>query len=731
MKYISGLLYVFLALFSLAFLSGCGLKANSENSNNEGDSEHIEEITENYQTVSDYSDIDLKYFSTVASEKKSFSRTAYHSSDIINCMETGSDGTIFMLVYDEVNKQDFFLRVNDKKEYRCKLEDHYNFILYDEELEIIYAYNVTKSCIEVMDTDFKLMKVLLTDFSPFEIKDMVIYGDALYALIVEENPYDKEEEIQFEDDEYTDYGERMLKINASDGKMSDTGVKGIVTICPSQADYLYLYTHRESGYCLDVYDTKKDDIVYSVKMNEPGYIFSMAIIGSKLYYVSSNSSGLCSLEITTGKIGTEIGDVLTLAQHDFDVHGNCITFLRRNDKEIQTIDTVTGLLTSGGDVIQKKNSECDVVIGLTSITDLPLSVKELSSMTGLSIGTYTSPVLGSADFDEQLTMKLMAEDTDVDIFILYPNDFRYKLANDGTCYPLNNSSVLTNENEKLFNEVGNYLRTPSGEIWGIPIRSWNDLFIVSEKNMKKSGLSESMFEDYDSLFKAFSTINDRKGIFIHSIDLGKNEIINYITNHKPVNFLTGEFIAFFRNMWDGWIMYEEEGTMNNPYFGTEGIRKSCIDGYLSAPDDFVVGMINENILLQNHEKLADLKVYPIPGILREDRSSIMLPLIAIVNPNGENIENALKVMESLAVYIRESGKLGIVFKEVSEYPDSIDTESESFKTLYDINSRAIVADYGITSDILLNEVRRFQKKEIDLDTAIRSIQRKEDAYRNE
>ena len=449
MKHISGLLYVLLALLCFTFLSGCGLKANSENSNNEGDSENIEEITEHYQTVSDYSDIDLKYFPTVASEKKSFSRTAYHSSDIINCMETGSDGVIFMLVYDEADKQDFFLRVNDKKEYRCKLEDHYNFILYDEELEIIYAYNVTKSCIEVMNTDFKLMKVLLSDFSPFEIKDMVICEDMLYALVVDDNPYEKGDEVKFEEDEYADYGERLLKINSSDGKMSDTGMTGIITICGSETDYLYLYTHRKSGYWLDVYDTPKNVIVYSVKMNEPGYVFSMALIGTKLYYVSSNSSGLCSLEITTGKIDTEIGDALTLAQHDFDVHGNCITFLRRNDKEIQTIDTVTGILASVEDVIQKKNSECDVVIGLTSITDLPLSVKELSSMTGMSIGTYTSPVLGSADFDEQLTMKLIAEDTDVDIFILYPNDFRNKLSSGGICYPLNDSSVLTMENGKF------------------------------------------------------------------------------------------------------------------------------------------------------------------------------------------------------------------------------------------------------------------------------------------
>ena len=54
-----------------------------------------------------------------------------------------------------------------------------------------------------------------------------------------------------------------------------------------------------------------------------------------------------------------------------------------------------------------------------------------------------------------------------------------------------------------------------------------------------------------------------------------------------------------------------------------------------------------------------------------------------------------------------------------------------FKELYEIKEKAIIGDDSVLNDIFLNEVPAYQNAEIDLDTAIKSMQRKEDAYRNE
>ena len=171
-------------------------------------------------------------------------------------------------------------------------------------------------------------------------------------------------------------------------------------------------------------------------------------------------------------------------------------------------------------------------------------------------------------------------------------------------------------------------------------------------------------------------------------------------------------------------MYEEYGKANNPYMGKE-------EGYKFSPETSLMCMMTENTVLSDFNNMDGIEVYPLPLISEAYKQSINVPLVAIVNPNGKNRDNAIKVMEQLMIYMRESGKLGAVYKNLEDYPESINTETQIFKSIYDINSNAIVTDHGILNEILNNEIREFQKGNIDLDTAIKSMQRKEDAYRNE
>ena len=103
----------------------------------------------------------------------------------------------------------------------------------------------------------------------------------------------------------------------------------------------------------------------------------------------------------------------------------------------------------------------------------------------------------------------------------------------------------------------------------------------------------------------------------------------------------------------------------------------------------------------------------------------------MINPYSKNKDNAIRVLETISDYLHDNGKLGGVYKDRSRYSSIIDTESKLFNSLYGLTKDAIVTVHGITNDVMMNEVEAYKNGDIDLDTAVSSIQRKEDIYLNE
>ncbi len=142
-------------------------------------------------------------------------------------------------------------------------------------------------------------------------------------------------------------------------------------------------------------------------------------------------------------------------------------------------------------------------------------------------------------------------------------------------------------------------------------------------------------------------------------------------------------------------------------------------------------MIDERDVVSNAEIYENATVFPLPLLSKDYKQCMSLGRIIVVNPNGKHLENAIKLLEIISEEQKETGSLGVVYKNLSDYPSGINTETDAFKKIYEINSNAIICDHGIANDIYVNEIREYQNGTIDLETAIKSMQRKEDAYRNE
>lgn len=668
----------------------------------------------------------------------------YQSERVIDVMDIRRDGS---MVFTSMGESGARFTGNLKNgEERIKPTDLFiGFIKYFTDEESIITYNAELEQLELRDYDMELQRVLVEDFHSFEIKDIILKGNKAYILNVKDNPYEEEfHDIESDEgDGYVDYGERMYCLDLKTGEMTDTGITNVITLCDSSDSYFYLYTHQGEHYQISVYEPDKDKIVHTVQMDEAGYLFSVAVVGDRLYFTSMNFEGICSMDMTTKEIRTEVGDVTTYRQCDFDVIDDSLIFLDRQSMSVITLCTSNGSLSSGRKTAGIENEESDVVIGYMDAYNIPFSIAELESKSGMKIGSYSSPKLSDSGFYEKMLIKLMAGDRDVDVFILGTSgSYGAKLCQDGVCLPLDSSDVISTDNSKYFDYISEFFKTSSGKIWGIPLLT--DIYVLAgfPENINSAGMGEESLTDFSSMLSAIDVNNITEGIFIPGDYYGYELLCNYTSNNKPVDYDTDLFRRYMNSMWDGWTMYGDYGYENHPLLGKAykyADKSETGDQHIAAVENRLLvdrnttlfNMVSESDMLNYPDIFNEAEVIPMPLLSDSYKQIVHVNLVAVINPYGKNKDKAIKLLESLAELIRENGTNGLIYKDITNYGQGFDTESEVFRGLYQIRENAIVAESGIVGDIYTNEIPAYQRGEIDLDTAIKSVQRKEDAYRNE
>jgi len=736
-----------LILITATACSTDALKPDTEKSDNSGKNDSQDDGNKEHKN-----EVPDQYFPKADDEKvpEKIKKLCYkiENRDIgIQNMETDPNGELYFLTFGMTEKT-FIQSVIDGKE-KGELCEGAEYLYYDKDLECFYIYNMPAHNIEVWSKELKYERTLYENLEAYDIKEMAAYGESLFILTRSKSPYTMDDDGMPNEDGYLSYGETLHVLSTKTGELTKLQLTGLITMCDPGNGYLYMYSYKDGGYYIDVFNPDGKTVVYSVKTEGVGYITAMAVVGKKMYYFLTNSdNNLRSYDMETGKTNIELSGWSLYEQQDLDIHGTTIVFLKRTEKEVCAFDTVTGSISSSDGSVVKTNDESDVVIGVTDIYNLSFGLSELSKRSGLAIGTYGCPENGDQiEFIDQLMVKLMAGDSDVDIYILpITSPFTRKLANDGVTYPLDESEVIREENEKLFDNIGSQLKTPSGKIWGIPLKSDIKVFVTYPENMKKAGLKPEIFKDYFTMLEAFKKTSpeDRENISIWGIDYGTLLIESYITNNRSVDFESELFRKFFDSMWSGWKMWGAERE-NSPYLG--GAKSS---NYIENERDLdrVLDTDNTSILMCSakdvlkYDKLNNgTEIYPMPLLSENYSQAVRLSHVAVVNPYGRHRENAVKLLEVLAVEMRENGNLGVSYKDPADYlsvsykdlkdPKGIDIDSKAFKAIYEIANNAVICDYGMINDYIVNEIYNYQYGKIDFETAIKSMQRKEDTYRNE
>jgi len=389
------------------------------------------------------------------------------------------------------------------------------------------------------------------------------------------------------------------------------------------------------------------------------------------------------------------------------------------------------------------NKNADVVIGYTDISNLKCSISDIRKFTGLKVGTYKIDLPDDLDVaNAYLTGQLVEGNKDIDIFILYAETTLGDLLDEeGICYPLNSSEIISEENAMMFDGIADGFKTESGSIWGIPCNYYMYVMAALPENMEKDGLSEDIFDDVFTMTDALKNIslNDRNNkVYIMGEQYGFALLSSYIVNNKDKTDYDSElFRNFFKVMWDGWIMYGHYGWGNHHLMGS-GNRTVEINGkkkqlttYALAryfdEENTLFNMVTEKEILNEDILPEGARIYPVPPVSKDYRPDYNGQMVMVINPNSRHKENALKVLEAVTEFNHQTGQLGVVYENIDDYPDFYETDSDVFKQIYEINKNAVFSPGGISLSVWGNDIRPYQRKETDLDTVIKIMQDKEAA----
>jgi len=126
-----------------------------------------------------------------------------------------------------------------------RFEDIEHIELVCADAEYVYAYDLTNEHFISHNLSTRGVDVLSGEICLLEIKNGAVINGCLFVLAIPESLFDPNVEIV---KGYADYGEKLYKINLSDGTISDTGVKGLISAYGSRNGELYLYSFTDDHY---------------------------------------------------------------------------------------------------------------------------------------------------------------------------------------------------------------------------------------------------------------------------------------------------------------------------------------------------------------------------------------------------------------------------------------------------------------------------------------------------
>ena len=323
-----------------------------------------------------------------------------------------------------------------------------------------------------------------------------------------------------------------------------------------------------------------------------------------------------------------------------------------------------------------------------------------------------------------VVLKILAGDSDVDIYFLSVTEAR-ELLEKGICEPITSEKIIKH-NGSCFEYLESFCNV-DGKTFLMPIMS--SLTAIAVPNEIYPELPDiscidgylSWVRNYQGPRKAY-TRADNLYTFLNC----QYEKYYCDFKNRSFDYDTEIYRHIYSELLSGFERYSE----------TPGAVKGFESAALKDLTDESTVLAAEGNFSEYSGEADGWRALPIPKISDKVEGNFVNAVFAYINPYGDNKENAIKVLETIAENsdmtdggIYEIFNYPFIKKNRSDYGEKYFTDSALFNDFFEIAENGFVHEYQILSE--RNDIDLYQSGRISLDEAIEMYGREVKARLNE
>lgn len=574
----------------------------------------------------------------------------------------------------------FTIYENGKSTYEIEISNRYDSLCYNSEDDCFYSYNNLTYEYNKLDREFNVIGTLLDKFDVFEIKAANVLNGRLYFTFVTNNPYElnEGEELEMIGD-YVNFGERMYIIDLNDYSVIKPDIPGLICqFCDGNEMFCYIFDDGKYKLCkID----KNGNITASKLINDVGYIYGFGISDDIFTYFSPNSLYVMKMNLISGQITSDEKQGRILSNSDICSYKGNMIWINRDENLI----SVYGRKSKDTANVELEHTGESLIIGANNFGSISLKTDEITNDTGIKLLTTTYP-----STNEELLLKLMAGDSDVDIYILYSsNSIGMNVRRNGIYEYLSKSKILQNEFSRWFEYLSDYCYD-KGRIWCVPIKEDQYSTFYIPENMKTAGIDPQELITFEGYFSALRKAKENSEyIYYSGMDTFASFILydSYNVNYSYSDYNTQLFKYLFQMIYDGWKYSDnqiENPLFNNPY---NNIRYKRSNEFETNKIIFKSNIIST--LLPDDNNMDNWRAVPLPKITENANKNPIILEYAIINPFSQKKEAALELLEYVTVNNNKYGKMyqagnsaNFFYRDRKDYLEIYDTTSPLFDDIF-------------------------------------------------
>jgi hypothetical protein len=601
--------------------------------------------------------------------------------------------------------------------------------------QYIYAYDGSQHKFARLDTASGDITAISGEIVPDEIKNIVVAGDTLYALLVlpceEGHDHRHGHNYSMNADGYMDYGEQLIAIDIKSGKMTDTKIEHVIAIYAGVDNTLYYYAYIDDSYGLYSYSKGKSTRI--ADMSEVGYLFCFAYESEQFVYLSAKDVSLRNRDMKNNQEIRVYDDVLILTAGDMQYYAGNIILLQAFFYD----EIITQLWSFAVDNPFGDTSE-NLKVTVSSSEGLLLDTASIYNIGNVSISYIPMP-----SYDRERLIQFMAGEPDVDIYHNYSTSIITPTTlNMGAFAPLSNSKIINDYLDNCFDSISDAARAPSGEIWMLPLYAHVDVLWYVPENFERFDLTPEdvrYFDDFIETIKWLNKESSEYAVYVTAPYLLMSNLQNqYETTYhnyaeNKVDYNTDLFKRIFTTMYDN---YPEHGELH-PIFRSGLVEKDRQALLQNMPDYNKRKVIFKHSGFSNHMEYVNdpfdgWRALPTPRVSEDVQGNAVILQYAVINPLSRNKEAAMKLLETIAANPFETiRERHFLTKDPEAYREYYDISQPGFQDLLQVFQDGMVVTLNYPGEHSSQYIFEYQSGRLTAEEAIMTLQREVEMWLNE